>query len=136
MASEPEAPIHGFSIEETDFDGLNLRETYAISTVGGRAVTIFSLDNRFYSISDLQVDGAARRKGIGGNLTHTALQHAKQIGADAVMAAITSRECFDVMIRVFGEEAVEVYELGDYAPEGRDSHPTDVTMASLWYDLR
>jgi hypothetical protein len=64
-------------------------------------------------------------------LLHTAKDHAQDIGAKAIVAAIISRECLDAMESVFGEEAINVETRGDYASQVADQCKDKPTSAYL-----
>lgn len=108
---------------------------FGITPKRARMVTVFRESTRYYTINDLDVERAYRRQGLGKLLAGLALEHARELKADIVMAGIISRECLDVMTDVFGADSVDVRNSGDYAPPGRDENFDYPTSAALFYDL-
>jgi GNAT superfamily N-acetyltransferase len=130
---KPRSLPEGYSFEEWWGNGTQIS---VFSTVGGQLDSVFRFSSRIYTVTNIDVEPEFRRRRIGTTLVETARDHARYIGADAIMAAIVSRECLDVMNRVFGEEHIEVYLLGKYAEEGVRITEETATSAGLWYDLR
>lgn len=128
----PEGISLGEFLHDADF------AMYDFKVSGGRGemVTTFRESTRYYTINDLDVVRAHRRQGIGKLLVGTALEHARELQADLLVAAIISRECLDVMTSVLGPDNVSVKNSGGYAPAGEDSNRDRPTMAAVMYHLR
>jgi GNAT superfamily N-acetyltransferase len=92
--------------------------------------------HRIYSIADFEVERRYRRQGIGRQLATAALQHAKSLEADVLMAAIVSRECLEVMEQVFGPEHIQVAARGLYDLDEGVFDDSQRASALLWYDMR
>lgn len=103
---------------------------YGISTEHGNIDASYLPDHGWYTIANFDVDQDVRRNGIGKQLLSASKEHARALGASVIMSAILSRECYDAMASVFGEDNIDVYTLGNYAPEGKDAAKTE-TSASL-----
>lgn len=105
-------------------------DIYCITTESGAIDAVYHTADRRYAIANFDVVANARRRGIGKELLRASKQHACELGARIIFAAIISRECLDAMQTVFGEENVYVGELGDYAPEGADTgaKPTSAVL--------
>lgn len=91
---------------------------------------IFDPNTRWFGIANFDVEKEHRRRGIGKTLLREALNFANDLDARLIHAAIISREYLDAMTQVFGEETINVAELGGYED---DPQPNKSTRASLLY---
>lgn len=98
----------------------------------GSLVYSFDAQSGWMNLCMLSVDKDFRRAGIGTNILKYSKELAADLGAKVMIAAITSREAYDAVVGVFGEEPVTVTSLGDYMQPGTDK-PVSGTSAMLWY---
>lgn len=111
----------------------NGADIYRITTEAGAIDAVHHPSEMRYTIANFDVY-LQRRRGIGKELLRASRNHAKTLGAKVIFAAIISRECLDAMKAVFGEDAVHVSELGDYASEGED-YSQNPTAAVLYVEI-
>ena len=88
---------------------------------------------RLYTITNIDVIPVCRRQGIGKALLRAALLHAEELDARNIIAAITTRECFDAMSTVFGD-SVMADQVGDYTTDDM-RFPSYRTQAFLKHQL-
>ncbi|HSW36764.1 MAG TPA: GNAT family N-acetyltransferase [Candidatus Saccharimonadales bacterium] len=93
--------------------------------------------SRLFYIGDLFVTPKVRRQGMGKRLLEAARQEAVKKGARLIASVITKREQLDAMTSVFGEESIEVKQLGQYENPNPDASdlPTSQTSAVLSYKI-
>ncbi|QHN42942.1 GNAT family N-acetyltransferase [Candidatus Mycosynbacter amalyticus] len=111
-------------------------ELYDITSAHGSIAAIYRSTGGFYQIADFEVHADSRGLGHGKELLHSAALHARELGARTVYAAIISRECYEVMKREFGEESLEVLEMGDPTPDGQDQNKDSPTAAFLFHHTK
>lgn len=94
-------------------------------------------DFNHFLIADIWVKPSMRENGIGKELVRMAQTEALRLGISKIVASIISRESLDVMISVFGENAVNIEQLGNYIKprEGDISVADDRTVAFLDYHI-
>lgn len=105
---------------------------YHLQRRGGELWTNYCARTRVYGIAGLDVIRTMRRQGIGTELVQVAARHAEYLGARAVIAALVSRESYEVMKNVFGDECIQASPIGDFAPEGEDRARDNQTQALLY----
>ena len=111
------------------------KNIFEISLPHGILVASYYPDIGKMLIASVDVDKNFRRRGIGKQLLELAKIQAAELGAPAIIAAITSRESVDAMISVFGEAAVTINSIGKYDQERLPSHLQTGTDAFLNYHV-
>ncbi len=118
------------SIRATDEKSLRLFNEHA------KALITFSSDGDRMSVSSITVNSLMRRQGIARSMLQKAKDIALERRVARITAAITSRESLDVFSRVFGEESIEVEQVGLYEEEITDkSGMEQYTTAKLEFRL-
>jgi len=103
----------------------------------GQLTSSIDLNTLEYEIIDYIIYNAYRRQGYGKELFKFGVDHAKSIGAQAIIGVnIVSRESINVIASVIGEDKVTIEKLGDYTPQGKDDNSVNRTKASFRYDTR
>lgn len=101
------------------FDGVVFHE---FTVDHGSLNAVFDPRSGLFGISNVDVDGNFRRRGLGKAMIQEAYDFAQSIGAGCIYSAITSRECLDAMRSVFGDDVISVSREGTYGVEGEKDH--------------
>jgi hypothetical protein len=96
---------------------------------GGYVTLTYGALPFFLLLDKLYVPPDRRRSGVGSFLIAQSVPLATELGTDRIISAITSREAYAAMVKVFGDTAIDVTCLGDF-----DGAP-DTTKASLDYTI-
>lgn len=100
----------------------------------GRLVSSLDFETKEYEVIDYYIYSPYRRKGYGKEMLRFSVDHARSIGARAIIGVnIVSRESLDVATAVLGGEHINIENIGDYTPEGKDDNTENRTKASLRY---
>ena len=110
---------------------------FYIRSSKGRLTSSIELGTQEYEVIDYYIYPNYRRQGYGKELLRFSIDHARSIGARAIIGNnIVSRESLDVVASVLGIENVNIVNLGDCTPSGMDENDVNRTKASLRYDLQ
>lgn len=107
---------------------------YRLAANGGNLISVFRKRGD-YQIDKISVDPDKRRKGIAGLLLRASQEHANEIGATVLTAAITSRACLSAMTREFGEDNIKIVTEGEFPDASQEPPILDTTRAYLVLNL-
>lgn len=102
---------------------VRVRETgnmrfFELSTEHGYLDATLHAITGWFGIAGISVEVDYRGRGIAKTLLRQALYVAETQDARLIYAAAISRESIDAMRSVFGDEAVQIDEIGTYTPPG------------------
>lgn len=89
---------------------------FELSTEHGSLDATLHAITGWFGIANVVVDVDYRGRGIAKSLLRQALSVAEAHDARLIYASVISRESIDAMRSVFGDEAVQVDEMGTYTP--------------------
>lgn len=105
------------------------RARFSLKNPYGYLISHYTPEDGRYDLIDLEVERRQRGRGIGKLLLREADVHARMLQARVMTASIISRECLDAMTSVYGEEHIQVRDVGQYQPEDEtDIYTTNATL--------
>lgn len=107
---------------------------FRLAIDGGNLVSVFR-QRGDYQIDKIWVDPNRRREGIAGLLLQASQEHAEEMGATVLTAAITSRPCLSAMAREFGKDNIKIVSEGEFPDASQEPTTFDTTRAYLVLDL-
>lgn len=111
------------------------RTLYSLATEHGGLDAYYHKRDNIYDIERVGVRGEWRQ-GNGRRLVEAAVAHARSLRAARMQSMIITREGYELMRSIFGDESIAVEKLGDFAADESATIPEEpTTEARLDYPL-
>ncbi len=106
---------------------------YELKADHGYTDLVHNLTVGWLGVANVYVEPRYRRRGLGKVMLHQTLELAHNLDVKLLYGALISRESIHIFTSVFGPEAVEIHQLGDFSEPGAESG--SLSRASFSYKL-